>query len=166
MAALANRHKAERTYSIRDLTQEYGITARTLRHYETEGLISPLRDGQTRVYTGADRVRLAWILRGRRVGFSLAEIAEMLALYDQAGGPELQRRAALAKCRDRIVQLEAQRADLEATIAELSDFCDQVDRLSYDPSEDRWIDRDTGKVPDTISPFDYPEDTLRTSQFS
>jgi len=141
------------SFTIRDLTRDFGITARTLRHYEDEGLISPHRDGQTRIYSSADRVRLAWILRGRRVGFSLAEIGEMLSLYEAADGREKQRRVTLAKCRARVSDLEAQRRDIDATITELTDFCESIDRLVYDDQTGTWVDAETGEKPDVVTPF-------------
>ena len=73
-----------RTYTIRQLTKEFSVTARTLRFYEDEGLIAPERRGQTRIYSARDRARIILILRGRRVGFSLAEIREILDLYARA----------------------------------------------------------------------------------
>jgi len=108
-----------RTYSIRDLTGEFGITARTVRFYETDGLLAPVRRGQARVYTERDRARLKLILRGKRVGFTLAEIKEGFDLYDlDRGGPAhmayLQRKFA-----ERIASLERQRADLDAVLGEL-----------------------------------------------
>ncbi len=153
---------APRTYSIRDLTREYAITARTLRHYEDEGLISPVRDGQTRIYSAADRVRLAWILRGRRVGFSLAEIGEMLALYETSNGRERQRKVALSKCQRRIKDLEAQRRDIDATIDELSQFCDSLERVTFDETSGRWIDSATGLDPEPITPFLIEDGTPST----
>jgi DNA-binding transcriptional MerR regulator len=71
-------------YSITELCSEFGVTARALRFYEDEGLISPQRRGTQRIYSQRDRARLAWILRGKRVGFSLADIREMIDLYDLA----------------------------------------------------------------------------------
>ena len=72
-----------RYYSIGEMCDEFGVTARALRFYEDEGLIAPERRGHARLYSERDRARLAWILRGKRVGFSLAEIREMLDLYDR-----------------------------------------------------------------------------------
>ncbi len=71
-----------KSYTITDLCEEFSVTPRALRFYEDEGLISPRRQGLSRVYGWRDRARLAWILRGKRVGFSLAEIREMIDLYD------------------------------------------------------------------------------------
>ncbi|RYF99061.1 MAG: MerR family DNA-binding transcriptional regulator, partial [Caulobacteraceae bacterium] len=75
--------KAERTYSIRQLCQEFDVTPRSLRFYEDKGLLFPAREGLNRVYSHRDRARLILILRGKLVGFSLNEIGEMLDLYDE-----------------------------------------------------------------------------------
>ena len=107
------------TYGIAELAREFGVTARTIRHYEDEGLIAPLRDGQRRVYRPRDRTRLRLILRGRRLGFALAEVREIVDLYDAAPGEAGQLELLLAKIAGRRAELEAKRADIEATLADL-----------------------------------------------
>ncbi len=108
-----------RTYSIHQLTKEFDITARTLRHYEDEGLIAPERKGRQRLYSARDRARLTLILRGRRVGFTLAEIGEILDLYDNNDGGTAQLVYARKKFSERIESLGRQKADIEESIAEL-----------------------------------------------
>lgn len=109
-------------YSITDLSEEFGVTPRALRFYEDEGLIAPERRGTTRIYSHRDRARLAWILRGKRVGFSLGEIREMIDLYDVGDGRHMQRAVTVERCRARIAALEAQKKDIDAAIAELGEF--------------------------------------------
>lgn len=109
-------------FSISDLAEEFSVTARALRFYEDAGLLSPKRQGLVRIYSKRDRARLAWILRGKRVGFSLAEIREMIELYDHGDGQQTQRRFTLEKCRERIVQLKQQREDIDAMLEELNQF--------------------------------------------
>ena len=114
-------------YTISDLAAEFSITPRTIRFYEDRGLIAPHRRGQSRLYSARDHARLAWILRGRRVGFSLAEIGELLDLYDLGDGRVEQRRTTLKKCRERQATLMEQRNDLDAAIAELKHFCQTLE---------------------------------------
>ena len=109
-------------FSISDLSAEFDVTARALRFYEDEGLIAPERRGTQRIYSHRDRARLAWILRGKRVGFSLGEIREMIDLYDIGDGRRLQRQVAIDRGRARIALLEGQQRDIDAAIAELTDF--------------------------------------------
>lgn len=108
-----------RTYTIRDLTKEFGVTARALRFYEQERLLAPERRGQARIYSPRDRARLTLILRGRRVGFSLAEIAEMLNLYEVDDGGIAQLERARTKFAQRIAELERQKQDIEESVVEL-----------------------------------------------
>jgi len=132
-------------FSIKELSSAYGVTARTLRYYEDQGLLSPERDGQHRIYRNADRVRLAWILRGRRVGFSLAEIGEMLDLYDLGDGRETQRAVTLKRCEERINALKAQRDDLNATIQEIQGFSTLLSNGVRDEHTGNWIHAETGE---------------------
>ena len=110
-------------YSIGDMCAAFGVTPRALRFYEDERLISPERRGTTRLYTDRDRARLTWILRGKRVGFSLADIRELLDLYDLGDHRHTQMTATLERCRRRIDDLHRQRQDIDATIHELEVFC-------------------------------------------
>ncbi len=106
------------TYTIRQLAREFGLTARAIRFYEDKGLIAPSRVGQNRVFSHRDRVRLSFVARGKRVGFSLVEIKEMLDLYDLAG-PRAQLAVSVGKFRARIQELEAQRDEIEHAIEDL-----------------------------------------------
>ncbi len=115
-----------RTYTIRQLTKEFSVTARTLRFYEDEGLIAPERRGQTRIYSVRDRARIILILRGRKVGFSLAEIREYLELYDPASTTR-QLTHVRKKFIERIVVLERQKIDIDAAINEIKRSISEVD---------------------------------------
>ena len=107
-------------FSIGDLASEFGVTLRTLRFYEDKNLIHPRREGQNRLYGRRDRARLKLILLGRRVGFSLSEIKEMLDLYELRDGSPPRLRAALHRFAAQIETLKRHKADVEQAIDELA----------------------------------------------
>lgn len=108
----------ETTYSIAELSREFGLTPRAIRYYEDQGLITPARAGVQRVYTKRDRTRLKLTLRGKRLGLSLAEIRELIDMYDTATeSSQLER--LLEVLADRRARLEQQREDIEAVLAEV-----------------------------------------------
>jgi DNA-binding transcriptional MerR regulator len=113
---------AKALFSIGEMCDAFGVTARALRFYEDEGLIAPERRGTQRLYSERDRARVAWILRGKRTGFSLAEIQELLDLYDLGDHRQTQRLVTLERCKAKIATLERQRGDIDATITELQQF--------------------------------------------
>jgi len=115
--------RPERTFTIRQLCIEFSCTPRALRFYEDKGLLAPARQGLNRVYSYRDRARLVLILRGKRVGLALAEIREILQLYEKHDGGATQNALALAKFRARIVALERQREDIDHSIEELKRGC-------------------------------------------
>ncbi|MBI2206250.1 MAG: MerR family DNA-binding transcriptional regulator [Candidatus Rokubacteria bacterium] len=112
--------------TVNEIAEDLGVTPRALRFYETKGLIVPQRAGTTRVYTRRDRGRLALILRGKRLGFSLADIKQYLDLYDADPGNVRQMKHLLSRVRDRLARLDEQRTALEAATAELKDIERQV----------------------------------------
>ena len=120
-------HSGRAEYGIADLAAEFGVTARALRFYEDEGLIAPARRCSVRIYSRRDRARLAWILRAKRVGFSLADIREMIDLYDVDDGRLEQRRVTLERCRARIDKLTVQKTDIDEAIHELQTFIKTVE---------------------------------------
>ena len=107
------------TYSISDLARELDITTRAIRFYEEQGLLAPERRGQERIYSARDKVSLKLILRGKRIGFSLAECRELIELYDPTSGNHVQLNSMLAKITERREQLEQQLLDIEQMKLEL-----------------------------------------------
>ena len=107
---------------IGELAKKYGVTLRTLRFYEDKGLLAPHRDGTTRLYTRRDVARLKLILLGRKVGFSLREVKQMLDLYDPSGSNTKQLRLALEKSEKQLGRLEKQRTTLDEAIVELTNM--------------------------------------------
>jgi len=116
-------------YTISQLAGEFSVTARTLRHYEEQGIVRPRRVGQRRLYSRRDRGRLRLALQGRRIGFALAEIREMLDLYDLKDGQETQLRISLEKFRERVAGLKKQRREIDIVIGELQKTCTIVETM-------------------------------------
>jgi len=115
-----------RTFTVRQLADELGVTTRTLRFYEAEGLVSPRRDGTNRVYSQRDRARLRLILRGRRFGMSVAECREIVDMYDGAASSEQRQLELLLGRLDQIAgELRARQADIRRTLVELNEVADQ-----------------------------------------
>lgn len=125
-------------FTIRDLAAEFDVTARTLRFYEQKGLLAPNRRGASRIYSATDRARLLLILRGKRVGFSLDEIREMLELEAITRRDPDALNQTLARFRKRIEALKTQREDIDAAIAELEGGCQWMEERLADrePSDD------------------------------
>jgi DNA-binding transcriptional MerR regulator len=115
-------HLRSRLFSITELAEDLGVTSRAIRFYEARGLLEPQRAGSMRVYSYRDRARLQIILRGKRLGFSLARVQEYLALYDADPTHRVQLEHLLQGARQRIAELESQRQDLELTLEELREM--------------------------------------------
>ena len=117
------------TYTITELSREFAVTPRTIRHYEEQGLIAPRREGQQRIYTKRERTRLKLALRGKRLGLSLAEIKDLINMYDSSPDPGPQLVKALALMQVRRQALEQQREDIEVMLEEIAAFegvCQEV----------------------------------------
>ncbi|WP_317928887.1 MerR family DNA-binding transcriptional regulator [Halioxenophilus sp. WMMB6] len=108
-------------YTISDLSAEFDITTRTIRFYEEKGLLSPRREGSSRIYTPADRTKLRLILRGKRLGFTLEESRSIIDMYDPEAGNHEQMQSLLAKIREKRHQLEQQLHDIEVMMLDLRD---------------------------------------------
>jgi DNA-binding transcriptional MerR regulator len=128
----------ERTWTITELADEFGVTLRTIRFYEDRGLLTPERRGRQRVFRPRDKVRLALILRGKRLGFSLGEIRTIVDMYDAEPGEVGQLRYLLDQITVRRDELEQRRHDIEETLAELDEVetrCrDDLARLAARPA--------------------------------
>ncbi len=130
MAVNKGEHEnRDRTYSITELCKEFEVTPRTLRFYEQKGLLSPARRGWTRLFSYRDRARLKLILRGKKVGFSLEEIKELLDLYSLRDGQLTQLRVASTKMRERLEALQVQRVELDEAILDLERTVEIVDGM-------------------------------------
>ncbi len=114
-----NQPQETKTYSISELSKEFEITPRSIRYYESEGLISPQRQGSQRIYHRGDLIRLQLILRGKRVGFSLSEIREIINLYDSPKGEQKQTTLLLGKIEERRDALYQQQKDIKTMLSEL-----------------------------------------------
>ncbi|WP_404402292.1 MerR family DNA-binding transcriptional regulator [Pelagibacterium halotolerans] len=124
-----NRVDAEKRdlFAIADLAKEFSISTRTIRFYESKGLLQPERVGGTRVFRRRDRARLILILRGKRLGFSLRDISEYLSLYDVDETRTAQVQLLIEKVDERLASLRQQRTDLDTTIAELTEIRELAD---------------------------------------
>lgn len=121
--------KTSKTYSITELSKEFDITTRTIRFYEDKGLISPAREGQRRIYSSRDRVRLRLIMRGKRLGFALSEIQELIDLYDTDRSEVTQLQVFLDRIQERRETLSQQQQDINAILDELDTLHDQCANL-------------------------------------
>ena len=124
------------TYSISELAKEFGVTTRTIRYYEDQGLLSPARAGVNRVFSNRDRVRLKLALRGKRLGFSLGEIRELFELYDVSRDERRQLEEFLERLERRRALLEQQREDIEVMLNEIEFFAKQCRHLLKGKPED------------------------------
>ena len=117
------------TFTISELATEFGVTTRTIRFYEDQGLLSPKREGTSRIFSNRDRVRLKLALRGKRLGFPLAEIRELFELYDVSRDERKQLEEFLVRLEGRRAHLEQQREDIEVMLNEINFFANQCRRL-------------------------------------
>ncbi len=117
----------ERTFTISELAREFDVTTRTIRFYEDEGLLEPAREGQRRIYSRRDRVRLMLILRGKRIGLSLQEIRELFELYDAANDDEPQLQEFIRILGRREQQLQQQLKDIKEAMKEISQLRQQCE---------------------------------------
>ena len=128
----------ERTYSISELAREFDISTRTIRFYEEKGFIHPARQGQRRIYSAADRARIKLILRGKRIGMSLAESMEIIDMYDPRRGDAAQLDALLARVAERREALRAQLEDIEQMLRaldEVESLCQQARDGEHKPRQ-------------------------------
>ena len=133
---LTDLRRPHRTFTIRQLCLEFKCTPRALRFYEDKGLLAPARDGLNRVYSYKDRARLQLILQGKRVGLALAEIGEILDLYEVDDGGAQQAAKSLRKFRERIVALENQKVDIGEQIELLKSGCAEMEKRLTDTRPD------------------------------
>ncbi len=118
-------------YTITELTREFGVSTRTLRFYEDEGLIKPVRRGRTRLFRPADRQLLKQILRGKRLGFSISEIREIITMYREPPGEAGQLKLLIKRVDEKRDELRQKRRDIDETLSELDDIEEScVERLA------------------------------------
>lgn len=110
------------TFTISDLAREFGITPRTIRFWEDQGIVAPLREGRNRVFTRRDRARLKMALRGKRLGLSLAEITDLIGMYNSTEDETPQLLKCLQIIEKRRAALEQQREDIEAMLGDITQF--------------------------------------------
>ena len=122
----------DRVFTIGEMCAEFEVTPRTLRFYEYKELLSPIREGQKRLFTGKDRARLKLILRGKRFGFSLAELKDLLDLYEMGDGQVTQLTETLRFAEKHHAEMVAQRDELNEAIADLEDQMTQVQSMLDD----------------------------------
>ncbi len=118
----------KRTYTISELASEFDVTPRAIRFYESEGLLNPERDGQKRIYYSKDYVLLKLILRGKRLGWSLAESKQLLDLYDPSQQNQNQYHQVLQKIEESRLRLEQQRQDIELMVLELDEHQARIEQ--------------------------------------
>lgn len=128
-AANENSLSGDDYVRIGDMAKKFGVTLRTLRFYEDKGLLNPKREGSTRLYTRRDRARLKLILLGRKVGFSLRDVKQMIDLYDPTGTNAKQLRLTIDKSDKQLARLQKQRQQLDEAIGELTDHMAVVRQL-------------------------------------
>jgi DNA-binding transcriptional MerR regulator len=150
-----------RTWSIRQLCREFGVTARALRFYEDKELLFPRRRGQTRVFDARDRARLRLIIQGKQLGFSLADIREMLDLYDRKDGRAQQLAVSLRKFRAQIETLQQKRVALDAAIDTLTQGCAWLEQRLQEsgpdlPEADRYHSALASQLGDDADPTPWP----------
>ncbi|HEY4191391.1 MAG TPA: MerR family DNA-binding transcriptional regulator [Mesorhizobium sp.] len=122
---------------IGEMAKIFGVTLRTLRFYEDKGLLNPKREGSTRLYTRRDRARLKLILLGRKIGFSLRDVKQMIDLYDPTGSNARQLKLTLEKSEKQFVRLQKQRMVIDEAIAELDGMMNSVRAMLVDRSAEK-----------------------------
>ncbi len=127
-----------KNYSISELAAQFSVTTRTIRFYEEKGLLHPAREGSRRIYTAADRTRLRLILRGKRLGFSLSESAEIVSMYGSPGNNRKQLEKLISRIREKRADLKRQQGDLAVMLLDLREAENKCqDALKHSTGRDR-----------------------------